>query len=321
MARTLVNLGAQCEGAVNLCANTTPTEAAYGAQGEQGIVGAVGLAGTPGRNAFTTSLSPFSMPPVGSLAALQVLDNRSFSVGQKVYIAGVGYFDVAALTGITSMTVRNLGGTSTLPPGALIGSGLRVTSGAQPGPDTPANAPKRWAFLVHGEAMGEDGGPMDVQQGTGSAASGTGVVNHLQDLYNDDGVVIVSGSDDSAFQLPVGLWNLRIRVPSYYCRAFQVRLVSRASLTTGGEQILAIGNGYAGIDADGADPQRYASLDALVSVSNPALFFQVRIWQESWSFARVEPTRSRAKGIASDFDDGASVPVREMFTTIEIEEL
>src|SRR6478736_2550576 len=195
MARTLVNLSAPCAGTTNPCANIVDagTVVQYGEPGEKGIVGVVGLAGTSGRNAFTTSTVAFTMPTVGALASIQVQDNRSFSVGQKVYIAGVGYFEVDALTGSTAMSVRNLGGTSTLPPGALIGPGLRVTSGAQPGPDTPANTPKRWAFLVHGEAKGEDGGMMDVQLGTGSSASGTGVVKNLQDLYNDDGVVTVAG--------------------------------------------------------------------------------------------------------------------------------
>lgn len=319
MPRTLVNLGAQCEGATNPCANTIPATPQYGDPGEKGIEGAPGLTGASGRNAFTTSISPFTMPPVGLLASIQVQDNRSFSVGQKIYIASVGYFEVAALIGITSMSVENLGGTSTLPAGALIGSNLRVTSGAQPGPDTPANAPKRWAYIAQTEDQGDDGGPLDNQFGTGSTASGAGSVKHITKISDPDNIVTIFGASSSTFRLAIGLWHFKIRVPAYYSRGFKAYLLEVVPGQVGIP--VGSGNGYAGIDNDGADPQRHAVIDALVSVTDPEKYFQINVQHQRWSFARPEPARSRAFGVASNFDDGAATAVREIFTSIEIEEL
>lgn len=84
---------------------------------------------------------------------------------------------------------------------------------------------------------------------------------------------------------------------------------------------IAIGNGYAGIDVDGADPQRHAYLNVVYSVTDPNKWLEIYMRQQSWSFARSEPTRSRALGVASNFDDGAGNDVDELYTVVEIEEL
>lgn len=324
--RQLVNLPQPCDDYTPPCVVTPATEQSeiqYGEQGEPGFDGPPGSPGTNGLDAFTTTGSAFVMPVEDQLASVQVLDNRSFTVGQLIFIASVGYFELFSKSGTTQMSLRNLGGTSALPAGALIGSGLRVTSGGQPGPDTEANTPKRYAFIAHREEMGTDGGGCDIQLGAGPDAEGVATIPNLEKLSDPDNIVTISGINNQRFQLPIGLWNLRIRVPSYFSQEFQAYLLEKDedNLCVGCGTKLAIGNGYAGRDADGADPQRHATIDALVSVTDPAnKWFEIFVHQGSWSFGRTNPTRDRALGVASDFDDGAAVAVKEIFTLIEIAE-
>lgn len=325
MIRTLVNLNSPCEGAVNPCATPSPSvteEIVYGADGLPGAIGEPGTPGANGRNAFSTTSSAFVMPPVGALAAVQVQDNRSFTVGQLVYIAQVGYFQLASKVSFTGLQLENLGGTSTMPVGALIGSGLRVTSGAQPGPDTPGNTPKRYAIIAQMEDMGDDGGPLFVQYGTGSTAGGMGVVSHLEKILDEDSIVTISGSSNFQFSLPVGSWKINVRAPSYNSKAFQVYLVRSPefNLISALDERLATGNGYAPIIAGGLGAQENADVSAIVAVSG-LIYFKIQVRQQSWSFGRAATARNRALGVGSNFDDGAAVPVREIFTLVEIEEL
>lgn len=265
------------------------------------------------------------MPAVDALASVQVLSNAGFVVGQLVYIAGVGYFSVQAKTGTTQMSLRNLGGTVVVPPGALIGTGLLLTSGAQPGPDTPGNTPKRWAIIGQVMDRGEDGGGMTIQMGSGSSAQGSGNIYPLSVIENPDSIVTIFGVSNQRFKLPIGSWKIQVRVPAYYCKAFQIYLLEYpgpgGSEGVGNGTKLAIGNGYAGIDTDGSDPQRHAYLNIVYSVTDPNKWLELFMRQQSWSFARPEPTRSRARGVASNFDDGAGNDVDELFTVVNIEEL
>lgn len=319
--RNLVNLPAPCAGVTPcaaLPAEVAASEVIYGPEGAAGFEGPPGDAGASGRDAFTVTASAFVMPPAGSLASVQVLDNRSFSLGQRAYIANIGYFSVDALVGTGQLNLRNLGAVSAVPAGSLVGAGLRVTSGGQPGWDVPANTPKRYAILAHMEDMGDDGGPMDVQYG--SYSQGYAVIPHLEKISDPDAIAVISGDDLTRIALPIGSWKIRARVPSYYSKAFQAYLKLRTGddLTISGGTLLATGNGYAGIDGNG---QRYAVAEALAIVTEPSNWFEVHVRQESWTFARIEPLRSRALGIGSNFDDGISTPVREIFTVVEIEEL
>lgn len=323
--RKLVNFPAPCE--TPSCAaieDTDTAEVVYGPEGLPGETGPVGAAGVNGLDAFTTTSSAFSMPAVASLASVQVLDNRTFAIGQLVFIAGVGYFSVESKGGTTQMSLRNLGGTSALPPGALVGAGIKVTSGAQPGWDVPGNTPKRFAFIAHMEDMGEDGGPLDVQIGAGPGRS-YGGIKHFEVISDPDSIVSISGSQDQQIKLANGLWKMRVRTPAYFCKAFKVYLIERpgpASPLVFNQPgvVLAVGNGYAGFDSDGADPQRHATVEFMVPVTDPAKHLEVYLQVEEWSFSRALPLRNRTKGVGSNFDDGAATPVREIFTLIEIEE-
>ncbi len=324
--RKLVNLQAStCSTPACALPDQSDVEVVYGPAGPAGEIGAQGTPGADGRNAFTNTTSAFSMPAVGVLAAVQVLDNRSFTVGQRAYIAGVGDFEVTAKTSTTQLTLRNLGGIAAIPAGSLVGSGLRVTSGSQPGPDTAGNTPKRHAIVGHVMDQGEDGGPMQIQMGAGAAAQGAGAVYPLEVVSDPDSIIQIFGVSLQNIRLPIGAWKIHVRVPAYYCKAFQAYLLEQpdedGNEFVGGGTKIAKGNGYAGIDSDGADPQRHAYLNVVWNNSDPDKYLQIFVRQQSWSFARSEPTKSRALGVASDFDDGAGNPVDELFTVMEIEEL
>jgi hypothetical protein len=327
--RQLVNFPTPCD--APSCAAIQvgdATEIVYGPEGAPGDQGPIGARGANGRNAFTATTSAFTMPVINALASVAVLDNQSFSIGQLVFLENVGYFSVESKTGTTQIALRNLGGTSAVPAGALIGSGLKLTSGAQPGWDTPGNTPKRYAAIAHREDMGDDGGPMDVQIGTGSSARGDGMIKNLEALFDPSSIVTIFGPNNSRFRIPNGSWKIRVRTPAYFSKGFKVYLIERPGppappaplVFYGTGTILALGNGFAGNDGEGAQPQRHAVAEALVSVTDPAKYFEVWMSQESWSFGRTNPTRDRAMGVASNFDDGAATPVREIYSIIEIEE-
>lgn len=326
--RNLVNLPSPCADYVPPCRQepVVLADVVYGATGASGDRGGPGTPGAAGRNAFTTTTSAFVMPLVGALASVQVQDSRSFTVGQLAYIAQVGYFEVAAKASTVQMSIRNLGGTSALPAGALIGPGLLVTSGGQPGPDTPGNTPKRYACIAHREDMNTDGGAFQVQLGVGTAAGGITSIPNFEKIVDSTNAVEIFGNRNQSFRLPVGAWKIRVRTPAYYCNAFQTMLLRRTpepiSIPPPNSAIIALGNGFAGLDADGADPQRHAVAEALVPVGDPqAAWFEVWLRVQSWNTNRASPLRERSTGVASNFDDGAATPVREIFTIVEIEEL
>lgn len=323
--RRLVNLPDPCAETAS-CAALVESAAAdviYGAEGLPGFPGVPGTAGANGRDAFTLTASAFVMPSTGALAAAQVIDNRSFAAGQLVYIASVGYFTLDSLIGSTQLNLRNLGASSSLPAGALIGAGLRVTSGGQPGWDTPGNTPKRYAILAHMEDMGEDGGPMQSQIGTGTTAQGAGVVPHLEVISDPDNIASISGAFNSQIRLPVGSWKIRVRAPSFYSKAFQLYLWQRTGdpnivNTISGGILLVIGNGFAG---QTIEQQSHAWADTLVFSTGDGTWWELTLRQASWNFSRPNPKKDQAFGVASNFDNGSGVDVREIYTVIEIEEL
>lgn len=321
--RRLVNLPAVCDDYTPPCVSDNTSTVEIGDTGPDGEAGADGARGTDGRNAFTQTTSAFKMPVEGALAAVQVTSNAGFTVGQRVFIDSVGYFEISSLVGTTQINLENLGGTSALPAGALIGSGLKLTSGGQPGVTAEANAPKRFAYLAQKEDMGTDGGPMDFQFGVGVNAQGFGVVKHLEEISNIYGVVQISGADNERIRLLPGSWKIKVRTPSYYSKAFRMMVRERSpdDLAAGSGVLLTHGQGYSSQLANSIGRQTSAEAHGLVAVSDPNKWIEISLWQESWSFARGATLRNRAFGVAANFDDGAAVAVDEIYTLIEIEEL
>lgn len=321
--RRLVNLPSVCEDYTPPCVSDNTTTVEYGDTGPDGEAGPQGSRGTDGRNAFTQTTSAFKMPPEGALAAVQVTSNAGFSVGQRIFIASVGYFEISSLVGTTQINLENLGGTSALPAGALIGSGLKLTSGGQPGPDAEENAPKRYGYLAQKEDMGTDGGPMDIQIGVGVNAQGFGIVKHLEEIYNGYGIFQIFGTNSERIRLLPGSWKIKVRVPSYYSKSFLVMVRERSpdDLSVGSGELITQGQGYAAQLSNNVGTQRSAEAHGIIVVNDPDKWIEINLWQQSWSFGRNATLRDRAMGVAANFDDGAAVAVDEIYTLIEIEEL
>lgn len=91
-------------------------------------------AGAVGQGAYTTISTGWTVPPVGNeSASLTVLNNEWMAVGEPVWVEGAGTFEVASLTGSTTITLTNL----TATPGSLVGFNTMVTAGGQQGDQGP----------------------------------------------------------------------------------------------------------------------------------------------------------------------------------------
>lgn len=72
---------------------------------EEGITGATGpqgpsgAAGADGRHAFTVTLESFTHPAVGGSITVKTYANPAFAVGQTVFVASSGWYDLAGLSG------------------------------------------------------------------------------------------------------------------------------------------------------------------------------------------------------------------------------
>jgi microcystin-dependent protein len=119
-----------------------------GPQGNQGIPGPSGPPGPQGVggvSVYTTLAQSFTVPPVGSSATAFVTVADAFSVGLIVYVAGIGYYNVSAVSVPNkTLTLVNQGYPGDQPPGTVAPAGSTV-SGTGPagvaGPAGPAGPP------------------------------------------------------------------------------------------------------------------------------------------------------------------------------------
>lgn len=96
--------------------------------------GRPGAAGAAGQNGFAITTSDFSVPSIGSTVVVPVDDNAAFVVGSYAVATGPANFVVAALTGTTSITLKFLGNTGDVSPGATIASGSTIAPTGSAGP-------------------------------------------------------------------------------------------------------------------------------------------------------------------------------------------
>lgn len=96
---------------------------AEGIQGLQGPTGDTGATGSAGRNAYTILTSTLTQTPVGSAVQFTVVPNVVLGVGEIVFIVGLGWYEITALSGNTVFaTVRQV-----IPaPSAFVNSGTVV---------------------------------------------------------------------------------------------------------------------------------------------------------------------------------------------------
>jgi len=102
-----------------------------GPQGPQGFGGIDGTNGTNGINAFTTLTASFTQPNVGSNVTISVGDSAWIALGQNIYIAQAGYYQVIAIVSSTAITVE-------LVNADLVASGSTVSSNRRISPSSVA---------------------------------------------------------------------------------------------------------------------------------------------------------------------------------------
>jgi hypothetical protein len=121
----LTNMG----GASNAIAGTTvPSGATVSAAGP---VGAAGAAGTPGAalSAYDALASSFVMPAASANVTITIANTAWMGVGQVIYIASAGYFQVASISSATQASVTNLNYPGNASAGGTIALGSKVSAG------------------------------------------------------------------------------------------------------------------------------------------------------------------------------------------------
>lgn len=101
-----------------------------GLKGTDGTNGTNGTNGTDGANAYTTTTASFTQPEVGSTVTVSVSASGWMAVGQVVYVAGGGVYEVATVNSSTSVDLKNLGGPKAAARYATVGSNALVTNGS-----------------------------------------------------------------------------------------------------------------------------------------------------------------------------------------------
>ena len=97
-----------------------------GPQGPQGLGGFNGTNGTNGINAFTTLTASFTQPNVGSNVTISVGDSAWIALGQNIYIAQAGYYQVIAIVSSTAITVE-LVNVDLVASGSTVSSNRRIS--------------------------------------------------------------------------------------------------------------------------------------------------------------------------------------------------
>ena len=123
------------------CCSSCESPLVENVPGPQGPAGANGTNGTNGSNAFTTTTAQFTQPAVSSSVSVSVVDSTWAAVGQIVYIATGGYYQVSAVPTSVSLTLTNLGYTGNAAPTTVITSAQKVSPGGTKGADgsTPSD--------------------------------------------------------------------------------------------------------------------------------------------------------------------------------------
>jgi hypothetical protein len=93
------------------------------------------MAGSPGVNAFTTILAPFTTPAIGTNVEINVGSTAWMApLGYVIFIAGAGYYGTASIVDAQHINVTNLGyPTTNANPGTTIPAASLVTPGAPRG--------------------------------------------------------------------------------------------------------------------------------------------------------------------------------------------
>lgn len=94
-----------------------------------------GPVGPAGVNAYSTTIGSNTQPAVGSSINVRMSSNGTWAtVGQIVYVAGGGFYEVLSPLASPFVTLKNLGYTGNASPGTSIASGAQVSPAGPIGP-------------------------------------------------------------------------------------------------------------------------------------------------------------------------------------------
>lgn len=174
----LTNLG----GPSNAGAGSTVT-----GSGTQAVSPA-GANGTSGVNAYTITTLSFVTPAAGASVTVNVGITSWASIGQILFVAGAGYYQVAAILNPTQFSLTNLAGYGNVAGGTNVGSGATVSpSGSAgpagaPGPQGAAGRDGAYSTVYTGSSVQGNGGVASPVSLVGDIAVGTGAY----DIYQRD---------------------------------------------------------------------------------------------------------------------------------------
>jgi hypothetical protein len=118
----LTNVG----GATNAAAGTVVSSGSSVAP--SGPAGSTGPSGSA-LSAYDTLASPFTMPAAAANVTISIANTAWLAVGQVIYIASAGYFQVASISSATQASVTNLNYPGNASSGGTIASGSKVSAG------------------------------------------------------------------------------------------------------------------------------------------------------------------------------------------------
>lgn len=98
-----------------------------------GVQGAAG-AGATGANAYDATTAAFTMPAAAATVTVAISNTGWTGVGQELYIAGAGYFNVNSIMSPTVLLLTNSNYPGAAAPGATIASGSKVSPAGVIGP-------------------------------------------------------------------------------------------------------------------------------------------------------------------------------------------
>lgn len=133
---TLTNLGYPGNAAPAAVIASPAGVSPSGLEGPAGTPGAPGPPGAPGAagvNAFTTTTANFVQPAAGANVNVSVVSTAWMVATQVVYVAGGGYYTVAAIIDGVTVTLKNLAYNGNAAPAAVIASPAGVSPGGLAG--------------------------------------------------------------------------------------------------------------------------------------------------------------------------------------------
>jgi len=174
---SLIALGCQCE------PDCPPISGTPGPPGPVGPTGLQGPQGIDGVNAFGIVTAPFVMPAVGTQVNVEVDPAEWATIGQVVYVQGVGYFQVADTSTLTTMVLINLGYPDALNPGVSIGTGIQVAPAGMRGAQGPP-----WVLTQ----------PLAINLGGTAGATPVAAFDNLSPLQAPGEIIAFDGSHNVA---------------------------------------------------------------------------------------------------------------------------